>query len=317
MKNISSNVRSNDTSSRYPPTEAEGIAVCSVFIVADVFIVSGNLLTLALFALSKKLRKRSLFMVINMAFSDLLLGSLTLPIYIVIVGSSYRLWNFKISRDFEMSFYFVDTALSQASLISAVFISLERFHAVYWPLQHRTLSLRAYRVGISVVWVLSILVSTICNVLAWFKTFNDSLYFWIPYAVTLLLLLCSCNIGIWRKSQHRAVVSQQNIVNSQRLTKTLLFVSMLSLICWLPLVVLNYFRTWSSLAYSVANVLNYCNSCINPIVYAFKIPEFKRVIRFCRTGKTEVLPVVQDKIRGQNKKGVFLVFENQGMHTKL
>ena len=219
MKNISSNVRSNDTSSRYPPTEAEGIAVYSVFIVADVFIVSGNLLTLVLFASSKKLRKRSLFMVINMEFSDLLLGILTLPIYIVIVGSCYRLWNFKISRDFEISFYFVDTALAQASLISAVFISLERLHAVYWPLQHRTLSLRAYRVGISVVWVLSILVSTICNVLAWFKTFNDSLYFWIPYAVTILLLLCSCNIGIWRKSQHRAVVSQRNIVNSQCLTR--------------------------------------------------------------------------------------------------
>ena len=121
MKNISSNVRSNDTNSMYPPTKAEGIAICSVFIVVDVFIVSGNLLTLALFALSKQLRKRSLFMVISMAFSDLLLGILTLPIYIVIVGSSYRLWNFKISRNLKISFYCVDTALSQASLLSAVF----------------------------------------------------------------------------------------------------------------------------------------------------------------------------------------------------
>ena len=116
MKNISSNVRSNDTNFMYAPTKAEGIAVCSVFIVADVFMVSGNLLTLVLFALGKKLRKRSLFLVINMAFSDLLLGILTLPVYIVITGSSYRLWNFEISRNLEISFYFVDTALSQASL---------------------------------------------------------------------------------------------------------------------------------------------------------------------------------------------------------
>ncbi|XP_068707594.1 histamine H2 receptor-like [Montipora foliosa] len=312
MKNISSNVRSNDTSSRYSRTEAEGIAVCTVFIVADVFIVSGNLLTLVLFASSKKLRKRSLFMVINMAFSDLLLGILTLPVFIGMKGDSYQLWRFKSSQYLRKSYIFADTAFSQASLISAVFISLERFHAVSWPLQHRTLSPRAYHVGISVVWVLSILVSTICNVLVWFKTAKDSLYFWIPYALIVLLLLCSCNIGIWRKSQHRAVVSQQNIVNSQRLTKTLLFVSMLFLNF-----VYEIWTSWLSLAYSVADILNYCNSCINPIVYAFTIPEFKRAIRFRCTGKTEVLTVRQDKISGQNKIGVFLTFENQGMDTQL
>ena len=219
MKNISSHVRSKDTNSMYPPTKAEGIAVCSVFIVADVFIVSGNLLTLVLFALGKKLRKRSLFLVINMAFSDLLLGILTLPVYIVITGSSYRLWNVERSRNVTISLYFVDTALSQASLLSAAFISLERFYAIFWPLKHRTLSTQAYRFGISVVWVLSILVSTIFNLLLWLKSAKECLYFWMPYAATMLLLLCSCNIGIWRKSQHRTVVSQQNIINSQRLTK--------------------------------------------------------------------------------------------------
>ena len=241
--------------------------MCSVFIVADVFIVSGNLLTLVVFALGKKLRKRSLFLVINMAISDLLLGLLTLPVYIVIKGSSYRLWNFEISRSLEISFLFVDTALSQASLISAAFISLERFYAIFWPLKHRTLSTQAYRFGISVVWVLSILVSTIYNLLLWLKTAKECLYFWIPYAVTILLLLCRCNIGIWRKSQHRAVVSQQNIVNSQRLPKALLFVSMLALICWLPLVVTNFLyfvheisASWLSLPSVIANILNYINS---------------------------------------------------------
>ena len=102
MKKISAILGSNDTTSWYPLSKAEGIAICSVFRAADVFIVSGNLLTLALFTLSKKLRKRSLFLVINMAFSDLLLGILTLPVYIVITRSSYRLWNFEISRSLEI-----------------------------------------------------------------------------------------------------------------------------------------------------------------------------------------------------------------------
>ncbi|XP_068743320.1 neuropeptide Y receptor type 1-like [Montipora capricornis] len=323
MKNISSHVRSNDTNSVYPPTKAEGIAVCSVFIVADVFIVSGNLLTLVLFALGKKLRKKSLFLVINMAFSDLLLGILTLPVYIVITGSSYRLWNFEISRSLKISFYCVDTALSQASLISAAFISLERFYAIFWPLKHRTLSTQAYRFGISVVWVLSILVSTIYNLLLWLKSAKECLYFWIPYAVTILLFLCSCNIGIWRKSQHRAVVSQQNIINSQRLTKALLLVSVLALICWLPLVVINclYYgheisASWLGLALEIANILNYINSCVNPVIYAFKIPEFKRALRFLGTGKKEVSTVMKDKSREKSSATV-LAFDNQDIDTKL
>ena len=323
MKNISSHVRSNDTNSMYPPTKAEGIAVCSVFMVADVFIVSGNLLTLVVFALGKKFRKRSLFLVINMAFSDLLLGILTLPVYIVIKGSSYRLWNFERSRNVTISFYFVDTALSQASLLSAAFISLERFYAIFWPLKHRTLSTQAYRFGISVVWVLSILVSTIFNLLLWLKSAKECLYFWMPYAATILLLLCSCNIGIWRKSQHRAVVSQQNIINSQRLTKALLFVSMLALICWLPLVVTNYLyyvheisASWVGLASVIANILNYINSCVNPVIYAFKIPEFKRALRFLGTGKKEVSTVMKDKSKEKSSATV-LAFDNQDIDTKL
>ena len=42
------------------------------------------------------------------------------------------------------SFYIiVDIVFPQASLISAAFISSERFYAIYWPFEHRTLSMRA------------------------------------------------------------------------------------------------------------------------------------------------------------------------------
>ena len=45
-----------------------------------VVIVVGNLLTIILFALNKKLRsKKSLYLVLNMAFADLFLGGISLP----------------------------------------------------------------------------------------------------------------------------------------------------------------------------------------------------------------------------------------------
>ena len=63
MENITATTASNNTTSSSTedlPSKAEGIALCSGFAIAAVFIVVGNLLTIVLFAVDKKLRKKSL-----------------------------------------------------------------------------------------------------------------------------------------------------------------------------------------------------------------------------------------------------------------
>ena len=64
------------------PLRADGIALCSAFVFEAVLIVAGNLLTIAFFSMKKKLRKKSLLLVINMAFADVMLGAVSLPLYI-------------------------------------------------------------------------------------------------------------------------------------------------------------------------------------------------------------------------------------------
>ena len=130
--------------SRIIPSKAEGVALCAAFILTFVFIVVGNLLTIVLFVVNRRLRKRSLFLVINMAFSDLLLGAVSLPIYIYLVGISYELCKGGWSMSLTIFYQIIDIFFSQASLLSAAFISGERFYAIYWPFKHRTLSMRAY-----------------------------------------------------------------------------------------------------------------------------------------------------------------------------
>ena len=80
-------------SSTVLPSKAEGIALCTGFILSFMFIVVGNLLVIVWFAVNRRFHKRSLFLVINMAFADLMLGTLTLPLYICRVGKSFQLWN--------------------------------------------------------------------------------------------------------------------------------------------------------------------------------------------------------------------------------
>ncbi len=286
-------------------SKAEGIAWCSAFILVSVFIVVGNMLTIIFFAVNKTLRKKSLFLVINMAVADLMLGALTLPGYVFMIGNDSQLWtgvNITMFATFNRKF---DTVFSQASLISAAFISGERFYAIFQPLEHRTLSMRAYRIVIFMVWTLAALISAVLNVLLNFISFKHFVYASSPYTLILIFIICGCNISIWRKFQHGSISSQQHnkAARNKRLTKTLLFVSVLTLLSWLPLVIMNFLIIvfhveipWTF--FFMVTVVNYSNSFVNPIVYALRIPEFKQALALCCLAREAAMN--DDGVGGRN-----------------
>ncbi|XP_078353004.1 adenosine receptor A3-like [Oculina patagonica] len=293
MNNISAiNTSSKNAtgSSVSVPSTAEGIAWCSAFILASIFIVVGNLLVIILFAVNKKLRKKSLFLVVNMAFADLMLGALALPIYIYDIGGYFKLWTGGLSRSISLSYFFgiVDTIFTDTSLISAVFISSERFYAVYWPFKHRTLSMQAYRIVIIIAWVLALLDTAVYNVLYWLVSYQFALNGWLSFFLALTLIMFVCNIGIWRKFRHKTFSSQQQNRDSQnkRLTKTLLFVSILALLSWLPLTLMNYLIFIRNVQIPVTYfylimLFTFSHSFVNPVVYALRIPEFREALASC------------------------------------
>ena len=287
-------------------SKAEGIAWCSVFILISVFIVAENLFTIVLFVLNKDLRKKSLFLVVNMAFADLMLGALSLPGYIFFVGGYYQLWP-EASTEFITVHRFIDTVFLQVALISAASISVERFYAIYWPFKHRTLTVRTYRIVLCMVWTLAVLVSAVMNSLFSFKliSFKHSMYVWSPYILILILIICGCHIGIWRKFRHGRVDSQHEskALQTKRLTKTLAFVSTLALLSWIPLIILKCLGT-ATLSinrryFIIGDIQNYSNSFVNPIVYAFRIPEFKQAFLSCCFGRQAALNI--ENIKRGNK----------------
>ena len=50
-----------------------------------VLIVTGNFLTIGLFATERKLQKKSLFLVVNTALADLISGAVSLPLYVYLI----------------------------------------------------------------------------------------------------------------------------------------------------------------------------------------------------------------------------------------
>ena len=192
------------------------------------------MLVIILFAREKKLDQKSLFLVMNMALADVMLGAVSLPLFVYFLERpDYQLWTAKKNAPIFYSFHFLDTTFSQSSLISAVFISCERFYAVYWPLKHKTLSTRAYGIAILMVWSLAIVVSIAVFLSLYLGSHKATVLSWMSFPLSFLFIVCACNISIWRKVRKRNIALQyQNRVASQnqRLTKTLLFVSAISVL---------------------------------------------------------------------------------------
>ena len=128
----------------------EGVAWCSAFAVVSFFIVVGNVLAIIVFALNKNLRKKSFLLVINMACADLMLGALSLPLFIYQLGGDFDIWPKQWNSSLNLSYRVIDTVFAQSSMITAAFIAIERFYAIGWPLKHRSIARRrAYYMSIS------------------------------------------------------------------------------------------------------------------------------------------------------------------------
>ena len=320
MKDIPAATDSNNTSSSatvdFPfSSKAEGIALCSAFALEAVLIVVGNFLTVVLFAFDKKLRKKSMFLVINMAFADVMLGAGALPLYVYLsIGHPYKLWTSTYEARVSLVFFrqVVEAIFGHASLISAVLMSCERCYAIHWPLKHRTLSMRAYRVVIFMVWTLTILVSAVYLLLSYLISSKDAYSVWILFPLTFLLIICFCNISICKKFQNSNLASQrQNRASqTQRLTKTLLFVSITAVLSWIPFVIVHYltfvhevFIPRSDLFFSITRILLYSNSFVNPFVYALRIPEFIQALGCYRLRRRAKINK-RDNERGENMDAV-------------
>ena len=310
------------------PSKTEGIALCAAFILTFVFIVVGNLLIIVLFVVNRSLCKRSLLLVINMAVADLMLGTVSLPLYTYMLGYSFELW--KSGRPMSLSIFFgiVDTFFSQASLISAALISGERFCAIYWPFKCRTLSMRAYRIIIFTAWAITILITALWSGSYFLISHKSAVYVWTPYVLIITFIISGCNIGIWRKFRRGNIASRQQIrvSRNKRLTKTLLFVSILALLSWIPLVILNcliyifdVLVPWR--IYDLVSVINYSNSFANPVVYALRIPELREVLVLCCFRRYAVPDMVNNSRRSMTTSRtdslLQLKFKQEGLDTQV
>ena len=175
-------------------SEAQVVAWSCALASEAVVIVLENLLTIVLFTFNKKLRnKKSLYLVINMAFADLVLGGASLPLFVYLITAATRSGLY--FSEFPTFLKIIFTVSSMASFTTAALISAERFYAIFWPLKHRTLSRRAYKLVILMAWTLATLFSTAYILL--FRLSPGAFYaFATLYGLLLIVTICGLNIVI-------------------------------------------------------------------------------------------------------------------------
>ena len=256
-----------------------------------------NIITIIVFVKQRQLQRRSTYLIIHLAFVDFLVGAIPGPLSLAGRMATFcHLWKdpFKehatyiIQNAFTLLLYFI-------SILNLAVISLERLHATLCPLKHRLLGNWIYVMAICAMWVFSALVEFIPLMLYSAEKLNakwQSLFYNIRSSLCLLVLLVICvsYILIYIKVRCGPNLQHHGAANREKqLTVTLVLVTVVSLATWLPALVMFILVYTNSTSYheisdegnfhvaAALTVLITANSLVNPIMYALRMAEFRKI----------------------------------------
>ena len=276
---------------------SECITWVTVGLAESVAIVTLNLCTIIVFIKNRNLRKRSTYLVMNLAVIDMLAGGSAIYEFYR-VGADCNVWK-SHSIDHEgWAFYTVHvlTILFPISSLSNItVIALERMHATFWPLRHLMLKKSAYGIIIAVVWVTACL-TAIGHILLSHTHFGElsHVYFYLRTSIVVmcLLIIFVSYLSIVIKVRYGAQPQHHGAASRERkLTMTLLIVTVVSLLLYLPYAILHFLMLISkseilqSLSssesfclFSVIIAIFYANHLVNPVLYAIRMPEYRSAV---------------------------------------
>ena len=253
-------------------------------------IIVGNALSISIL-FKRRLRKRPHFLLISLAFADLLVGLIPVPLYIMIQADKPH-----FSSTTYSVFLCVDMFVGLSSVFTLAAISLERLHAIARPLRHRQLTLRSYAIAIATPWILSLIVS-LSYLLSVFSVITNLQFFSgiIISLSTSLLVTCISYCIIWRKQASRIIPNEAQARKDVHLNKTLLLITATFVFSWLPFHVLNIVVHFCVsceffiVQFYTVKFLHYSNSFMNFLVYCFRMPDYRkalsRMLHKCRCSR--------------------------------
>ena len=257
-----------------------GLAEC-------VAIVTLNLCTIISFMRNRNLRKRSTYLVINLAVIDMFVGETVVYCLFYRPGVECNLWQRHLIYDTGTNIFLevLKDFFPFASLTNITMIAFERVYATFFPFKHRVLKKWVYRLIIAVVWAASGLAAVSYRLLVVFGKRQTVTYLRFTVLFIFLLIICvsytciAIRVRCGAQPRHHGAASRE-----RKLTMTLLIVTVVSLLLCLPNAVFFFAISiskskihWSVLNHADYTVtfLFFANSLVNPILYAIRMPEYR------------------------------------------
>ena len=250
-------------------------------------IVVGNIFVIIAFKLNIRLRTVTNIGLVSLAFSDFLVGLVSIPLWMYLHIS----FNDRNSRPAQFYGFFVlfDMLNGSASIFQLTAISIERCFSVIAPIRHRSVSKSFHYRIVFAVWILA----TMCSLsfiipfagllnMKWYMIFIVLICFLIP--LTIITGSYSMLFRTIKKRNLSFSSSNQSLYwTTQRKTViTLLIVTGLFVLAWSPFFIMTaimpttpqneYLRRFPKWA-------QYINSGINPFVYSFRNKEFRSTFK--------------------------------------
>ena len=256
-----------------------------VYACEAVLIFAGNSVTICIFWKIRKRLKRTSYLLINLAVADILVGiSLVLWLWDGIAAMT----GIHLSYHVFKTAFIVDLIGILSSLLAMAFISLERMFAILWPFRHRMLSTWHYHFSIGSIWLLSS-VNVVVNV----NIERAYSLLTVTTVIRSVVIIIGAYLAIWISTKRNQFLDNTSRIMKQnrKLAKTLFIVTALSIATCLPnsinLALRDYLIHLHSFRVQITLVAQYGNSFLNPVVYCFKMPEFKKSLKklLCRCSR--------------------------------
>ena len=278
------------------PAEERAREVCIVFLMF--FILLGNTLVIVAYKTNRRLHTASNVFIVGLATSDWLVGTVALPLYLVILRRG------EPSLMLNRLYISLDIFSGTASVFHLVSFTVERYIAVSKPFFHHSLLLGVYYYPLSAVWVLSLVLSCLNFALAPNVARNYPLWVLVTVFVFALFVIPLINVRVFKITKtlfHNSVGPagrdigrhvgdyQRNIQREGRMAVTLATMSGIFFIAWLPHVigalVFTHCFPCSMTPIGIARLgafikwMQYANSAVNPFVFAFRDAETRKTIK--------------------------------------